>query len=251
MSLTNVASRLSALTARENDLASQRHAQVAEEPASSVQQASSQVRQPQMDFSPKKVDTRYAPYFGKLFQLLADMTVTDGNQKFLTADAGAAKAVEIILSASSHGRKVMCIGNGGSAAIASHQALDLWKSAGVQATCFNDAAQLTCLGNDFGYEYVFSKAVEMFSQPGDVLVAISSSGKSQNILNAVKSAKEKGCAIITYSGFSQDCPLRSEGDLNFHIDCREYGLVEVSHMALVHHLTDKLTERQNEEKTAR
>ncbi len=202
------------------------------------------------DDTAEKSDTRYATYFGKLFQLLTDVTVTGSNQQLMTADAGASEAMEIILAAASSGKKVMCIGNGGSAAIASHQALDLWKSAGVQATCFNDAAQLTCLGNDFGYEYVFSKAVEMFSQPGDVLVAISSSGSSPNILNAVKVAKDKGCVAITYSGFAPDCPLRSLGNLNFHIACSEYGLVEVAHMALVHHLTDKLTEKRHEEKAA-
>src|SRR5277367_3547284 len=119
----------------------------------------------------------------------------------------------------------MIIGNGGSAALASHQAIDIWKSTGIRALSFNDPAQLTCLSNDFGFEHVFSKAIEMFADAGDVLIAISSSGRSKNILNAVQTAKDKGLSIITYSGFSEQAPLRRAGQVNWFIDADQYGLV--------------------------
>ena len=92
-------------------------------------------------------------------------------------------------------------------------AIDFWKNGGIKAISFNDASQLTCLGNDYGYGYIFEKPIEMFAETGDVLIAISSSGKSENILRAAKCAYRKGCKIITLSGFEADNPLSGMGML--------------------------------------
>ena len=132
----------------------------------------------------------------------------------------------------------MFIGNGGSAGIASHCAIDYSKNGGIRSTAFNDGAALTCLGNDLGYENVFAKQIDLHARPGDLLMAISSSGKSMNILKAVDIARERGCAVFTFSGFSPDNPLRTFGDLNFFVDSPEYGFVEISHLALIHSLLD-------------
>jgi D-sedoheptulose 7-phosphate isomerase len=136
------------------------------------------------------------------------------------------------------GGKAMVIGNGGSAAIAGHTAVDLWKNGRIPAVCFNDPSQLTCLSNDLGYEEVFAEPVRMFARPGDVLVAISSSGRSRNILNAVAAARSKGCRVITLSGFKPDNPLRGLGDWNFYADSIAYGFVETAHSAVCHALVD-------------
>ena len=128
----------------------------------------------------------------------------------------------------------MFVGNGGSATIASHMAIDFTKNGGIRALSFNDGAALTCLGNDLGYENVFSKQIEMLATNKDLLVAISSSGSSQNILNAVGAARAKGCEIITMSGFSAQNPLRKLGDLNLYVASREYGFVEAAHLGLCH-----------------
>src|SRR3990172_2152039 len=69
-------------------------------------------------------------------------------------------------------KKVIFVGNGGSAAIASHQAVDYWKNGGVRAVAFNDASLLTCVGNDFGFEHVFAKPIEMFADPDDLVIVI-------------------------------------------------------------------------------
>ena len=90
--------------------------------------------------------------------------------------------------------KLMFIGNGGSSTIASHMAEDYTKAGGIRTLAFNDPAFLTCLGNDLGFDQVFAKQIEMFAQPGDMLVAISSSGNSQNILNAVSGSQEARAA---------------------------------------------------------
>jgi D-sedoheptulose 7-phosphate isomerase len=184
-----------------------------------------------------------ADYFSRLHHLLLNVSVSTGSGQPMSAESGAEEACKMLLALRKTGRKAIVVGNGGSAAIASHQALDLWHTSGIQAIAFNDSAQLTCLANDYGYEQVFSKAIEMFANAGDLLIAISSSGKSRSILNAVSTAREKDCRVITYSGFDRHCPLNGLGDLNFYIDSDGYGLVELAHMALIHHLTDMLTDK--------
>src|SRR5262249_44731696 len=141
----------------------------------------------------------------------------------VSLEEGMAKALAMAYEVQKASRKMMLIGNGGSAAIASHEALDFWKNGGIAATAFNDPAQLTCLVNDCGYENIFAAAIEMFAKPGDVLIAISSSGKSASIVNGVEAARKKQGAVITYSGFGEDNPLRGLGDLNFYISSSAYG----------------------------
>src|SRR5579862_8031011 len=131
------------------------------------------------------------------------------------------------------GRRIMLIGNGGSAGICSHLATDFCKNGGMRATAFNDGSVLTWLGNDYGYEQVFAKQIEWHGLKGDMLIAISSSGRSLNILNAVASARRLSCMIVTLSGFKPDNPLRSLGDINIYFPCSEYGFVEVGHLAIL------------------
>jgi len=136
------------------------------------------------------------------------------------------------------GNKLMFIGNGGSAGISSHMAIDYSKNGGIRSTAFNDGAALTCLGNDLGYEHVFAKQVDLHARAGDMLVAISSSGKSANILNAVGVARERGCFVLTLSGFTPQNPLRALGDINLYVNSGEYGFVEITHLALIHAILD-------------
>lgn len=136
------------------------------------------------------------------------------------------------------GNTILFIGNGGSAAIASHMAIDFCKAGKLRARAFNDPCALTCLGNDYGYEYIFSSQIECHARPGDLLIAISSSGQSPNILHGVKAARERQCSVVTFSGFAPDNPLRQMGDVNFYVGSKAYGLVEVAHLALLHGILD-------------
>ncbi|MBI4354251.1 MAG: SIS domain-containing protein [Candidatus Omnitrophica bacterium] len=137
---------------------------------------------------------------------------------------------DLVVTAARHGRKTILIGNGGSAAMASHVAVDLTKNAGVRAINFNEADLITCFANDYGYEQWMAKAVEQYGDAGDVLIAISSSGKSPNILNACEAARRMTfAAVVTFSGLSADNPLRQLGDENFWVDSRAYNLVEMAH----------------------
>lgn len=136
------------------------------------------------------------------------------------------------------GNKIIFIGNGGSAGISSHLAIDFSKNGGLRALAFNDASALTCLGNDLGYENVFAKQIEFHGRPGDLLIGISSSGRSSNILNAVKMARSRDIKVVTFSGFTPDNALRGVGDVNFFVASKEYGFVEVAHLALCHAVLD-------------
>lgn len=154
--------------------------------------------------------------------------------------------INMVLDCQKKGKKLMFIGNGASASIASHMSVDSWKNAGVKALSFNDGALLTCIGNDYGYEHTFEKPIEMFAEPGDILFAISSSGKSKNILNGAQKAKALGCSVVTLSGFSENNPLRPLGKINFYVPVSSYGPVEILHHAICHCVVDCVIFRKSE-----
>ena len=173
-------------------------------------------------------------YISVLADLLRDAAVTDQRGAALSLDEGFARVATAAREAHARGNKIMFIGNGGSAAISSHMAIDYLKNGGLRTMALNDAATLTALGNDLGYDKVFAAQLELHARPGDLVVAISSSGRSANILNAVDVARTQECSVITFSGFSEDNPLRRCGDVNFYIGSGQYGFVEVGHLALCH-----------------
>ena len=183
-------------------------------------------------------------YFSELGGLFLKTQITDKDNKAIDFADAVGNAINLIASLTSKGCKVIFIGNGGSASIASHQAIDFFKNGGMRAIAFNDSSLLTCLSNDFGYEYVFEKPIEMFAGKGDVLMAISSSGKSENILRGVDAGKRTGCHIITMSGFKPDNPLRSRGELNFYVPSDSYGYVEITHLTLCHCMVDTIVDKK-------
>ncbi|MDD2806194.1 MAG: SIS domain-containing protein [Elusimicrobiales bacterium] len=180
--------------------------------------------------------------FAKAFLELAAKGLTDAvcavDGKEAGAAAGVAAFYDEVARCAAAGGKVLYIGNGGSASIAGHMAADLWKNGGVKTLCFSDPSLLTCLANDLGYENVYAAPVASYAERGDVLVAISSSGRSPNILKAAEAALKKGCALVTLSGFTPDNPLRALGKLNFYVPSANYGVVETAHSALCHAVVD-------------
>ncbi len=129
----------------------------------------------------------------------------------------------------SNGGKLIFAGNGASATIASHAAGDFTKQAGIPATTFHDPGLLTMMSNDFGYEQCLAQCVDAFCQPDDLVVLISSSGTSKNMLNAGDKAKSKGVKLVTFTGFEEHNPLKSLGDLNFWLPSRAYNIIENTH----------------------
>jgi D-sedoheptulose 7-phosphate isomerase len=189
------------------------------------------------------VATQLSRYLAELDALARRVECTDRAGAACTADAGFERSLGLLAAAGDDGALVLWVGNGGSAALASHFAVDVF-NAGVRSLAFNDAALLTCVGNDCGYEQVFARPVGLFASPRDVLVAISSSGRSPNILAAARAARERGAAVITLSGFGPDNPLRGLGDWNFYVPSAAYGPVESVHANVCHALVDALRERR-------
>ena len=138
---------------------------------------------------------------------------------------------ETLLTVSAdNGKKVLIAGNGGSAAIASHFSVDMTKNAGIRCVNFNESDLITCFANDYGYEHWVEKAVEFYGDEGDVFIAISASGSSENILNGCLAAREKNFSkVITLSGMQTENPLRQLGDINLWADSRAYNHIENIH----------------------
>ena len=137
----------------------------------------------------------------------------------------------VIVDRANHGGKVIIVGNGGSAAIASHLAIDFTKSAGVRAISFNDSSLITCFANDYGYSDWVEKAIDFYADPDDILILISSSGRSSNIINAAKRGMKRGLYVVTLSGFDSDNSLRFIGSKNLWLDSHNYNVVESTHCA--------------------
>ena len=139
-------------------------------------------------------------------------------------------ARDILVQAKKDSAKIIICGNGGSAAIASHVSVDLTKNANIRSVNFNESDLITCFANDYGYERWVEKAVDYYADNKDILILISSSGKSPNMINAAKAARNKKVSkIITFTGHNKDNPLSKLGDINFWINSKAYNFVENTH----------------------
>jgi D-sedoheptulose 7-phosphate isomerase len=181
---------------------------------------------------------QFKNYIDALHNLIEGVVVSDYDGNPVTSDRAIAQVIAMMHSVRDAGKKNIFIGNGGSAAIASHMAIDYSKNGRLPSLSFNDSSALTCLGNDLGYENVFSEQIKLHAHNGDLLIAISSSGASRNILRAVEQAQNSGCEVMTLSGFSPENPLRKLGKLNWYINSAEYGFVEIGHLAVCHAILD-------------
>lgn len=191
--------------------------------------------------------TNHREYLQKLIQSLEQMTLQDRDgKKAPSYDEGVALLVEVFTRVKRNGGQVFFIGNGGSAAIASHMTADFMKNGGMRTYSLYDNSVTTCMGNDYGYEYIFSRPLEFLANEGDLLVAISSSGNSQNIINAIQVAQVKRLCILTFSGFQEDNLIRQTGIYNVHVPINHYGVVESIHNLILQQIVDTILERDGE-----
>ena len=152
---------------------------------------------------------------------------------------------DILLNTKKNNSKVMIFGNGGSAAIASHFSVDLTKTANIRSVNYNEADLITCFSNDYGYERWVEKAIDFYSDKGDVLILISSSGESKNMINACKFAKKKNLSkIITFTGHKKNNSLSKIGDINFWINSNIYNVVENTHQVWLLSINDLVTNKK-------
>lgn len=150
----------------------------------------------------------------------------------------------LFLETHKNGNKIIFVGNGGSAAMASHVSVDLTKNAKVRAINFNEADLITCLSNDRGYENWIVEALKMYADSGDVVVLISSSGRSPNIVNAAKWAIQdaNNVTLVTVTGMNSDNPtkLTNDNGINLWADSRAYNLIEMTHHFWLLAIVDKI-----------
>ena len=148
------------------------------------------------------------------------------------------KIARVLERAEKNKKQVFVMGNGGSAATASHIATDWAKTAErpgkplLRCTSLNDnVAFMSAIGNDLGYEKLFVRQLENVLNRGDVVVLVSGSGNSPNVIAAAKFAKKKGAVVVGFTGFSGG-RLRKLSDVLFHVDSDQYGVIEDMHMAV-------------------
>jgi D-sedoheptulose 7-phosphate isomerase len=178
----------------------------------------------------------------KYLQLL---TASGGDAKILDSEAAFALWTDWTVQIREQQRTIFLIGNGASASMASHVAADLSKNAHVHTEVFTDLSLITAIANDVSYDEVFAEPLRRRLKKGDMLVAISSSGQSRNILRAVAIAKTLGGIVVTLTAMKAENPLRREGELNLYVPAQTYGMAETCHAAILHYWIDK-TILQNE-----
>lgn len=151
-------------------------------------------------------------------------------------------AAATLVQAYLRGARIFSCGNGGSASIANHMQCDHVKgirtgtdlSPHVLSLSAN-VELLTAIANDTGYENIFMYQLQSLSQPGDVLLAVSSSGRSPNIVRALTWARDQGLRTIAVTGFDGGA-ARAAAEVSVHVDCMNYGIVEDLHQAIMHAL---------------
>lgn len=185
----------------------------------------------------------YRKYVQDLSKCMESLVVTDSHGSILSAEKGINTWCAMTAELMQSNNTIFFAGNGASAMMASHMAADASKNGRFRALAFNDPALMTAIGNDISYDQVFAVPLKRYANPGDILVTISSSGNSPNVLAALEAATELGLKKVTLSGMKEDNRSRRMGDLNFYVPGMTYGMAECSHQALLHCWLDVFIEK--------
>lgn len=180
----------------------------------------------------------WTDHIADLHALMSRLSCRQGRRQDIGAGPAFAVWRRLTLALRRQRRTVYLVGNGASASMASHMAADLAKNARLHTEVFSDLSLITAISNDLGYDQVFSEPLSRRARSGDMLVAISSSGRSPNVLKAVDVARRNQLTIVTLSAMDPENPLRSSGSLNFYIPAHTYGCAETCHAAVLHHWMD-------------
>ena len=180
----------------------------------------------------------YKKYLNSLYAALDGCVVSRTSDDSLVSEQGIEDFCALLTEVSGLDGRQYFIGNGASAAFANHMALDWSKNGGVSSMSFSESAILTALVNDNGAEAMFADPLKWYAKPGDLLVTISSSGNSPNIVRAIEAAREIGMKVVTLSGLKPDNRSRQMGDLNFYVPAKTYGIVECAHQVILHAMLD-------------
>ena len=186
-----------------------------------------------------KNDIKFLDKYFKDFKNLVDSNNNEIIKKLINLK-------KILINARKNKKKIIIFGNGGSASIASHFSVDLTKNAKIRCVNCNEADLITCFSNDYGYEHWIEMAINYFGDKNDVLIAISSSGKSKNIINACTAAKKKKFSkIITLTGHSIKNPIKKLGNINLWVNSKAYNKIENIHQFWLLSLVDLIIGKAN------
>ncbi|SHE95276.1 SIS domain-containing protein [Schwartzia succinivorans] len=176
-------------------------------------------------------------YIDDIIDLLQHIEIS-ADRQFGTYDEGIFEILLFLRECKKNRKALFICGNGGSAGIAQHMTGDFLKNGGFRTFSMYGQPTITCISNDLSYEYVFCKQLELLANKDDLLIAISSSGNSENIIKAVKTIKKIGGKVITFSGFKSDNKLKTLGDINVYVPAEHYGMVESIHNLILQQLVD-------------
>lgn len=186
-----------------------------------------------MSYFPDRLIDGAGPYAGEYFARMAAAAATIDSAAITAAGELMARTIKA-------GGRIYSCGNGGSAAIANHLVCDCLK--GIRTgtalrpkvySLSTNVETVTAIVNDIGSEQMFSFQLESLAEAGDLLIAISSSGASPNIVRTLELAREMGVHTIAMTGFA-GAPARGIADVSLHVDCENYGIVEDLHQSLMH-----------------
>ena len=187
----------------------------------------------------KNLDLTLATRLAQFGAIISACAISNKMGDDLGIEGGIAAASRILADVRRNNNAVYVIGNGGSAGVSSHVITDFVNVIKLRAYTLHDPSLITCMANDYGSENAFARLLQQMAKPGDVLVAISSSGRSANIRNAAAQMTSSGGTVITLSGFAADNPLRALGDINIWLDSTDYGFVEIGHQFVLHNVADR------------
>lgn len=180
-------------------------------------------------------------YINKITNLLQKIEMST-DKPLGSYDDGIDKMLELLRKCKKDRNALFICGNGGSAGIAQHMTGDFLKNGGFRTFSMYGQPTITCISNDLSYDYVFCKQLELLANKDDLLIAISSSGNSENIVKAVKTMKKLGGKVITLSGFKPTNKLNTLGDINAYVPAEHYGMVESIHNLILQQLVDTIVE---------
>lgn len=182
-------------------------------------------------------------YFSEVYEGLQHIHVTTNDLKEISFEEGIDLWTEQARKTQNQGGMQFFCGNGASATMAEHMSHDWFQNAKINTYTCSETAHITAISNDVSYDDVFAYRIERVMSEKDILVTISSSGNSRNVIRAIEEARKKGSFIITVSGKSKENKSCQMGDLNFYVPLDTYGLVESSHAVLLHSALDAFLEK--------
>jgi D-sedoheptulose 7-phosphate isomerase len=177
---------------------------------------------------------------------LRELVVTDAAGRDVPPQDAFARWVAMTHAVHERDGQLFIIGNGGSAAMASHMVTDALAIGHLRANALNDPTMLTAAANDLSFDQTFALQLECLARPGDLLIAISQSGNSSNIVRAVETGRTRTLGTVTLSAMRTDNRCRSLGDLNFYLPLARYGWAQSAHQVVLHYWFDQYLDQHGQ-----